>query len=238
MADITHLDYEWTKTTPEQLYSFCLTYISNAEVTDVVEALPTVGQAESWNLETLSLKSNESWDEISDDNLLVGLVRHGTWTIMYEHNGYVGTNPQLMEPLSAGREIVAHTNNAGGGTFFLYADGQTKTWFEPLFASRRGGTEPNLLLSTMEQVGGFALDLDERTSELHHREATFALCDAITGIRLVPTLLREATFTVVEVVNRPGTPAAADRSPRPIEKEVEAQRNQAIRGWARQQGFG
>ncbi|MDV7137203.1 DUF6461 domain-containing protein [Williamsia muralis] len=163
---------------------------------------------------------------------LVGLFQHGDWVIIYEDNGYVGASPRLMQPLSAGREVVAHVGSEVSN-FFWFLDGMDRTWFETLFASRRHGTAPDDLVPIMRQIGGFELDHNGDHREFHDREATFALCDSLTGLRLTPQLLRAATFTVAEVVIRPGTPGAADRRRPPSAAE---EQTQGIRDWARRQG--
>jgi hypothetical protein len=234
MGDVTYRDYRWTKKAPDLFYGFCLTYIRNAMVPEVIDALPTVGQPEQCDLATLLLRSLESWEEIGSDNLLVGLVQHGDWTIMYESNGYIGATPELMQPLSVGREVVVH-HGSESSYFFRYVDGERRTWFETLFAAERNGAAPDEVLPLMRQIGGFELEPDESVTrtEFHDDEATFALCDSLTGLRLTPQLLRGSAFTVVEVVNNPGTPAAADRHPAP---SAAAEQTSAIRDWARRQG--
>ncbi|SEB30051.1 hypothetical protein SAMN04488550_0060 [Gordonia malaquae] len=51
----------------------------------------------------------------------------------------------------------------------------------------------------MRQIGGFELEPDgsAKRTEFHCHEATFALCDTVTGLRLTPQLLRDTIFTVV-----------------------------------------
>ncbi|MGY3556633.1 hypothetical protein ACVWY6_004860 [Williamsia sp. R60] len=231
MGDATYRDYAWTKKVPELNNAFCVTFIRNATVPEVIDALPTVGQPAQCDFATLLLRSLESWEEIGSDNLLVGLVQHGDWVIMYENNGFIGATPQLVQPLSVGRDIVVH-HGSEKSFFFRYVDGESRTWFETLFAADRKGSTPDELVPLMRQVGGFDLEPDEsvRITEFHHQEATFALCESLTGLRLTPQLLRAATFTVVEVVTRPGTPAAADR------RSAEEDQTHGIRDWARRQG--
>ncbi|WP_033336467.1 MULTISPECIES: DUF6461 domain-containing protein [Actinomycetes] len=237
MANVTYGDYRWTQTAPDLFNAFCLTYISEATVEQVVDALPTVGSPQQWNLATLASRSMESWGEIRDNNLLVGLIQHGGWTVMYEHNGYIGAKRELMQPLSVGREVVVH-HGSEHSYFFRYVDGVDRTWFETLYPSRRQGSAPDELVPIMRQIGGFELEPDEsvKVTEFHHHEATFALCDAVTGLRLTPPLLRQATFAVVEVVNRPGTPAAAERPRASMAYEHHRRVDQGIRDWARRQG--
>ena len=234
MGDVTYRDYAWTKKVPELNNAFCVTFIRNATVPEVIDALPTVGHPDQCDLTTLLSRSRESWEEIGDNNLLVGLVQHGDWVIMYENNGYVGATPELMQPLSVGREVVVH-HGSENSYFFWYVDGENRTWFETLFASQRNGSAPDELVPIMRQIGGFELEPDEpvKRTEFHDDEATFALCDSLTGLRLTPQLLRAATFTVVEVVNRPGTPATADRQPT---RSAAEEQTQGIRDWARRQG--
>ena len=234
MGDVTYRDYAWTKKVPELNNAFCVTFISNAVVPEVIDTLPTVGQPAQCDLAALLLRSLESWVEIGDNNLLVGLVQHGDWVIMYENNGYIGATSELMQPLSVGREIVVH-HGSERSYFFRFVDGEGRTWFETLFADRRNGSAPDELVPLMRQIGGFELEPDEsgKRTEFHDQEAAFALCDTLTGLRLTPQLLRGATFTVVEVVNRPGTPAAADRQP---QRSAADEQTQGTRVWVRRQG--
>ena len=234
MGDVTYRDYAWTKKAPDLFYGFCLTFIRNATVSEVIDALPAVGQPEQCDLTTLLARSRESWEEIGDDNLLVGLVQHGDWVVVYENNGYIGATPELMQPLSVGREIVVH-HGSENSYFYRYVDGENRTWFETLFAAERHGSTPDELVPIMRQIGGFELEPDEsaKRTEFHDDEATFALCESLTGLRVTPQLLRAATFTVVEVVNRPGTPATADRQP---PRSAADEQTQGIRDWARRQG--
>lgn len=44
MGDVTYRDFAWTKKVPELNNAFCVTFISNATVPEVIDALPTVGQ--------------------------------------------------------------------------------------------------------------------------------------------------------------------------------------------------
>ena len=81
MGEVTYRDYAWTKKAPDLFYGFCLTFIRNATVPEVIDALPTVGHPDQCDLTTLLSRSLESWEEIGSSNLLVGLVQHGDWRL-------------------------------------------------------------------------------------------------------------------------------------------------------------
>lgn len=148
LGDVTYRDYAWTKKVPELNNAFCVTFIRNATVPEVIDALPTVGQPAQCDFVTLLSRSLESWEEIGSDNLLVGLVQHGDWVIMYENNGCIGATPELMQPLSVGREVVVH-HGSESSYFFRYVDGESRTWFETLFAAERNGSTPDELVPLM-----------------------------------------------------------------------------------------
>jgi hypothetical protein len=196
----TYADFEWT-TGWSEYDSYCLTFIRDATVTEVVDALPVVADLGERGGHALDAMSWDSWARIGSKRLLVGLLQLGFWTVAYEVNGYVGTTNTFMEPLSRGREIVAHHASAAGtGQFARYVDGQTRTMFEPLFASSRQGSAPDELLPLMRRVGGFRLTPDdEEDLEFHHGPATFAMTHELTGIRLQPYQLTHSVFRVIEV---------------------------------------
>lgn len=196
----TYADYEWTSGWSEY-ESYCLTFIRDATVTEAIDALPVFADLGERGGHALAAMSWDSWERIGSKRLLVGLLQFGTWTIAYEVNGYVGTTTTLMEPVSRGREIVAHHASAAGtGWFARYVDGQTRTTFEPLFASNRQGTAPDELLPLMRQVGGYRLTSeDEDDLDFYHGPATFALTQELTGIRPQPYQLTHSVFRVIEV---------------------------------------
>ena len=92
----------------------------------------------------------------------------GDWVIMYENNGFIGARPELMQPLSVGRDIVVH-HGSENSYFFWYVDGESRTWFETLFAAERNGSTPDELVPIMRQIGGFELEPDEsvKITEFH-----------------------------------------------------------------------
>lgn len=138
----TYADFEWT-TGWSEYDSYCLAFIRDATVTEVIDALPVFADLGERGGNALAAMSWDSWERIGSKRLLVGLLQLGFWTIAYEVNGYVGTTNTLMEPVSQGREIVAHHHSAAGtGRFARYIDGHTRTTFEPLFASSRQGAAP------------------------------------------------------------------------------------------------
>lgn len=196
----TYADFEWT-TGWSEYDSYCLAFIRDATVTEVIDALPVFADLGERGGNALAAMSWDSWERIGSKRLLVGLLQLGFWTIAYEVNGYVGTTNTLMEPVSQGREIVAHHHSAAGtGRFARYIDGHTRTTFEPLFASSRQGAAPDELLPLMRQVGGYRLTPDdEEDLAFHHGPATFALTHELTRIRLQPYQLTHSVFRVIEV---------------------------------------
>jgi hypothetical protein len=88
---------------------------------------------------------------------------------------------------------VSHYDSANGvNHFFWVEDGTVKLHFEPLFPARRNGTDPDGLVDVMHDIG-FEFDGDADFDLC--TEASFALAEHLTHVRLTPELLEFATFT-------------------------------------------
>ena len=74
---------------------------------------------------------------------------------MLEPYGYLGETYEFMLPLSRGRNIVSYyVGGHGRGTFLWYHDGQVKCAFDHSTPGARRGTDPNVVLPWMEEIGG------------------------------------------------------------------------------------
>lgn len=120
----------------------------------------------------------------------------GQWTVMVEFNVAVGFNHRLMTQVSAGTQAVTHhLNPVGKGGFHCWQDGRLLTRFE--WPGDRGGEDPDMLNEAIDRVGVGA-------AEGRKSEEYFALAEHVTGARLTPELLEQATFSagIVAVTKR------------------------------------
>jgi hypothetical protein len=138
----------------------------------------------------------------------VGVVRVGDWTLMVEYNGFMGTEPEVMLPVTRGRAAVSHMANVSPvGPFCWYVDGCVRmSYGEDPYC--RGGSHPDALLEVMRKVGfGPLEDPDADAEEMKSfTAAKFALAHYVSGVRLTRRFLERAEFTCGLV---PRNPAAS-----------------------------
>lgn len=199
----TYEDYLWTESggTAGEFQAFCLALVENADVEEVAAELPVIEDLGEMGFpEGLRFRSYDDWNE---QRLLVGLVQMGSWTAMFEVNGFAGITAELMTPLSKGRQIVSHhySDGNGSGSFRLYEDGRLTANFNPT----RGiydlqARDPETLTSLMQASGFDQAPVDHPLEgRQHNRAATFALMERLTGVRLEPRTIADARFAVVRV---------------------------------------
>ncbi|MFD8431987.1 DUF6461 domain-containing protein [Streptomyces coelicoflavus] len=143
-----------------------------------------------WTIELYRLKDH-TFEEVQP----VGVVQVGDWTLMVEYNGFMGTEPEVMLPVTQGRTAVSHMANVSPvGPFCWYVDGSVRmSYGEDPYC--RGGSHPDELLDVMRRVGFGPMedpDADEVKSLI---PAKFALAHHVTGVRLTRRLLETAEFT-------------------------------------------
>ena len=152
----------------------------------------------------LNRAASEVWDEHGGRQLLVAVRQLSGWALMFEDNGFIGVTEELMEPVSAGTEMVSHFRNVNAlSTFLWLEDGGCALSFEPLFPRERQGTrateiEPELVAAGFDMSDGSDRDLSQTTT------ATFALAERVTGIPVTEELLDSAEF-FTGVVAVPGS---------------------------------
>lgn len=118
----------------------------------------------------------------------------GPWTLAVEWNGFAGTVEELLLASSAGTRVVSHYRGANAADYFhWFEDGALRLFFEPLFAYYRSGPEAEAIAEQMRACGFDLSEGDDRDFALH-TEATFALAERLTGVRLTAQTLREARY--------------------------------------------
>ncbi|HEY8479130.1 MAG TPA: DUF6461 domain-containing protein [Spirillospora sp.] len=192
---ITATDYEWINDYADLAEAYCATLVRGMTPREFLRGMRAEPQGEISGYAELELRTWDFWKRHHDDKYLIGATAvpgdQGDWVLGLEVNGYLGTLPHLVEPLSRGTRLVSHFCNVNAVDKFLwYEDGTLRTGFEPLFPTEREGSTPDELVGLMVDVG---FDLEEESPDLT-TEAAFALAARLTGVHLTPELLNEATF--------------------------------------------
>ncbi|MFE0420445.1 DUF6461 domain-containing protein [Streptomyces tendae] len=193
--------------------SHCFTYVQNVSPEELLGELKAVrvsaGTAvtglsglREWTIGLYRLE-DRAFEEVQP----VGVVPVGDWTLMVEYNGFLGTEPEVMLPVTRGRTAVSHMANVSPvGPFCWYVDGSVRmSYGEDPYC--RGGSHPDALLDVMRKVGfGPMEDPDADEGEGAGKSLTpakFALAHHVTGVRLTRRLLERAEFTCGLVAKKP-----------------------------------
>ncbi|NMO03840.1 hypothetical protein HH308_21745 [Gordonia sp. TBRC 11910] len=196
MSGVTSADFGWFAESFPGLdeCGYCLTLVSNVDADGLLSALGAHRIGDVTGVGELNEPSYTAWDEYGGDELVVGVATlDDGWAMMLEENGYLGITGTLMQPVSVGREIVAHYRNVDALDHFVWwRDGIDELSFEPLFATSRSGAQPDGLLDVMRDVGFRVDDPDTAVTEFDHTAAAFALAERITGVTITADLLNSA----------------------------------------------
>ncbi|MFE0513903.1 DUF6461 domain-containing protein [Streptomyces sp. NPDC058964] len=194
-ATTTATDYAWLDERYAALMeAYCVTLVEGIAPEELLRELGAEPDERISGVEALAEPSYDAWDEYDDDLLLVAVAAVGDWTLMVEHNGYVGITDRFALPLSRGRTVVSHFRNINAvDHFYWFEDGDIRLHFEPLFPHRRDGSRPDELLAEMRE-SGFDLGKEEDQDVSLHTEAAFALAHRITGVRPTPELFESLEF--------------------------------------------
>lgn len=120
----------------------------------------------------------------------------GPAALAVEPNGYLGVSEDVISAVSRGTRAVAHFRNIEWLDNFVWAEnGEIRLKFEPYRPYERWGTTPDALVDQMEEVGFDLSKGDRNDDDLGpYSAAAFALAERLTGVRVTPALLNDATF--------------------------------------------
>ncbi|MFL6076771.1 MAG: DUF6461 domain-containing protein [Mycobacteriales bacterium] len=106
------------------------------------------------------------------------LDRAGEWLVGIEHNGFQGSRPEVLRPLSRGGAAVSVYWNVNGSNRFSHAvGGRRLVSFDMLRPESRHGAEPDAIAAALD-----GLPFGPGAGEW--RAAGLALAETLTGVRL------------------------------------------------------
>jgi hypothetical protein len=194
----TAADYDWFEDRlPGLSEAYCLTLARGLEPQEFLARIGAVERAPLAGVRALFAPSLAAWNAYEGTALLIAATavqgKSGEWTLGVESGGFLGVTPELIVPASAGTQIVSHFQDIEGAARFCWIeDGDVRLLFSPLDPADREGSTPDAVTGIMLQVG-FDLGQDSDNAE-HCAAAALALAEHLTGVRLTPELLEQATY--------------------------------------------
>lgn len=200
----TATDYRWIGEYQELLEGYCAVLVRGLTVQRFLHGMQAEPLGDLSGYEALYRRAMDVAAEYRRDRpggrrYLIGATTvpgdQGDWILGLEIHGALGVSDSLVAPLARGTRLVSHFRNVNAvDRFCWYEDGELRTTFEPLFPTQRSGAAPDELVEVMEEVGFDLRSGDERDFSMH-TQATFALAERLTGVRLTAELLDKTTFT-------------------------------------------
>ncbi|MFJ2095442.1 DUF6461 domain-containing protein [Streptomyces sp. NPDC087901] len=192
----TAADYEWfNERFPEPAEAYCFTLVHDLAPVDVLARLQGQREPSQTGVEAIVDAAFELLDRSDNTRQFFAMTTVGDWTLLIEPVGYIGVTEERALPASAGTRWVSHFVNTNGLASFLWAqDTAGRLMFEPAVPDRRWGTTPDELLEAMHHCGFQFWNETSDTAEHLAAEATFALAEHLTGVRITPELLKNTPF--------------------------------------------
>ncbi|MFF3565729.1 DUF6461 domain-containing protein [Streptomyces sp. NPDC002574] len=190
----TAQDYAWfEKDFPDIAEAYCFTLVHGLSPAEVMSRLEGHPEAPARGIPAFIDAAITRSDLVETHRQLVAMTTLGAWTLLIEHNGYLGVTENRALPASAGATWVSHFVNVNGvGTFFWAEDQELQLCFDLIFPEDRWGNAPDELVEVMGRIG-FHFDEEAAETDLS-TPAAFALAEYVTGVAITPTLLQETTF--------------------------------------------
>jgi hypothetical protein len=238
-------DYGWTAGWHGwPIGAYCLTLLRGLTPLEVLDRLNVKNRTRIAGAGAIIEPSIDAWGTHGGAELFVAVTETDGWSVMVEQNGFIGVTDHIMTAVSKGTKTVSHFRNINALDRFLWLeDGKLVLEFEPLFPARRSGTRANDDdILTELTAAGFDLRTGEERTFLRHTEAAFAFAERMTGVRVTPEFLDEATFVAglaplppppvrpvstpigLRKLPAPSVPPPAPSEPPPAASRGEAQR--------------
>lgn len=168
---------------------YCVTFVRDRTADSVLDQLQVAERVSLTGVASMGAPADDEWRRNPSHGGFVGVTTLGDWSVVFELNGYLGTLPELLVPLSTGTTVVSHYRNVNALDFFSWVeDGRFRVRFEPLFPTVRQGTDAQTIAADL-RAAGFDLSDSEDRDITGHTAAAFALGEILTGVVLTPELL-------------------------------------------------
>ena len=191
-------DYMWFEEDfPDLAESYCVTLVHNVPPNELLSRLGGQAEPEVTGITALVDTAYDLWGP-SITRTYFGMTTLGPWTLMIEPNGWHGVNEKKALPASAGTRWISHYDNANAnndGSFLWAEDTELQLHFELRDADCRSGTRADDLLDVIRRLGFTFPEEPTETDDDLAVPAAFALAEHLTGIRVTPALLQDATYT-------------------------------------------
>ncbi|WP_370088738.1 DUF6461 domain-containing protein [Streptacidiphilus sp. MAP12-16] len=194
MMTATAADYLWFQQRfPELASAYCITLVRDVAPAELLHRLDGQEQPTVTSLDAIVRAAVALGDSRRGADQLVAMTRVGSWTLMIEPNGSLGVTEEIAGPASTGTRWVSHYHRVNDvDTFLDYTDTAMQTIFEsPVSEHGLGGTPAEITASLQEMGFNFGDPLPETDLSA---PAAFALAEVLTGVKLTPNLLDQATF--------------------------------------------
>lgn len=192
----TAAEYSWIDSWANGLLTvgYCVILINELSPATVLDRLDVTERAVIKGAAATNGPALAAWDNHGGRGCYVAVTEVSGWALMVEINGWLGSDPAVLVPLSAGTTIVSHYRNVNALDQFTWVeDGSIRVRFEPLFPTVRSGAAPADIELAMRAVGFDLSEGEDRRIE-GHTAAAFALAEHLTGIRVTPDLLDESSY--------------------------------------------
>jgi Family of unknown function (DUF6461) len=195
---VTAADYAWFEDRPAGLAeAYCLTLAQGLPPAGFLARVAARPGPTLTGAAALFAPSMLLWDEHPEKGMLIGVTTvpgdGGDWALAVEANGYLGVTEEIIVPLSAGTRVISHYYSNGVDRFYWVEDRDIRLHFNPSEAAYRDGSTPDAAVDLMREAG-FDLSPEGDNTE-DAAEASLALAERLTGVRLTPELLEQAIYT-------------------------------------------
>jgi hypothetical protein len=196
----TAADYTWfSERYPDLADAFCLTLVRGLTPAEVLHRIDVRQTTNLMGFGEMS-RAYHAWaTTIGNDlgkltELFVAATSVDGWTLAVEPNGFLGVTDEIAAALSRGTSVVSVFRNVNVLNYFRWTeDGEVRLRFEPLFPTRREGSDPDSLVDVMRRVGFDLREGDDRDFE-NFIEAALALMEHVTGVRFTFAHLQSAQY--------------------------------------------
>ncbi|MCL7380301.1 DUF6461 domain-containing protein [Streptomyces sp. 35G-GA-8] len=196
-SSATVTDYLWFQERfPDLAQAYCLTLVDSLPPAAVLDRLGGRAEQSRTGVAAVVDEAFDLLERTANARQFIAMTTVGSWTLLIEPCGFPRVDEEQALPASAGTRWVSHFVSINALSAFLWAEDTTiRLMFDPTVPDDRWGATPDELLEAMHDSGfQFWSEVSETATDLS-TPAAFALAERLTGVRITPGLLQEATFS-------------------------------------------